>query len=140
LSVFIDASALVSYFVTDALSDRVTDWFAASNEPICVSRWAVAEFSSALGARRRAGSLTDAEGEQAEAALDQWLEAGVELVDVAPGDFELARRLIRSDRVVAKAADALHVAIAVRFGASLVSLDGQMRRAANALGLAVQPD
>ena len=140
MSVFIDASALVSYFVTDALSDRVADWFASSTGPIRVSRWAVAEFSSALGARRRAGSLTDTESEEAESALDQWLEAGVELVDISAADFELARRLIRSDRIVAKAADALHVAIAVRFGAGLVSLDAQMRRAAEALGLIVQPD
>jgi predicted nucleic acid-binding protein len=140
LSSFIDASALVSYFVADALSDRLIDGFVSVPRPICVSRWAVAEFSSAVGARRRAGSLTHAEREAAEAAFDLWLAAGVELVDVSPGDFELARRLIRSDRIVAKAADALHLAIAFRFGADLVSFDAQMRRAAIALGLSVQPD
>jgi predicted nucleic acid-binding protein len=135
LSAYLDASVLVSIWVADSQSARVGDWLARSPKSLLVSNWAVTEFTSALGVRRRAGTLDVREREAAENALDLWLESGVERADLISGDFVVARRLMRSETSPIKAADALHIAVAQRLGCSLATLDVQQRRMAEALGL-----
>lgn len=136
MSFYFDTSVIVSLFVRDDNTDRVFDWFATLAEPPIVSSWTVAEFTSALGLRRRLGVLDRAEREQIELALDDWLQ-GVELIEPAASDFALARDLMRSEVAPLKAPDALHLAIALRRGATLVSTDRQLDRAALNAGLEV---
>jgi predicted nucleic acid-binding protein len=72
LSVYLDTSVLVSLFVRDGHTDRVLSWAQTQTEPPQVSDWAVTEFSSALGLRRRLGQLEEADRANLELALDGW--------------------------------------------------------------------
>ena len=54
-------------------------------------------------------------------------------------DLVLARQLMRAERISSKTLDALHLAIALRKRAAVVSFDLQMRRGCEALGLSVAP-
>jgi hypothetical protein len=137
LSLYLDTSVLVSLFLRDDLTDSVLRWFEAIEEELAASDWSAAEFTSALGIRRRRGELDPSERDAAEAALDGWL-GRVERLEVSGADFVLARQLIRTELTSLRAADALHVAIALRWGATLVTTDRQMSQAAEVFGLPVQ--
>ena len=116
-------------WVKDSHSERVDRWSASIAEPMVVSGWAVAEFSSALGVRRRHGDLNDDERQAAELALDIWLTS-VDQVEIVAVDFVLARQLMRVDALPVKAPDALHIAVAKRIGAVMATVDRQLRHAA----------
>ena len=136
MSVYLDTSVLVSMWVQDAHSEYIDHWCAGLDEPMLVSNWAAAEFTSALGARQRNASLTPEESESAELALDGWLAAGVDTIDLVAADVSLARRLMRASSTPLKAPDALHLAATRRTGATLATLDRPLQRAAESLGLA----
>jgi len=137
LRLYLDTSVLVSLFLRDDLTDRVLRWFGSVEDDLVVSDWSAAEFTSALGIRRRRGALDQSERDQAEAALDGWL-GRVERLEIGAPDFILARQLMRTELTALRTPDALHVAIALRWGATLVTTDRQMSQAAEALGLPVE--
>jgi hypothetical protein len=137
LTPYFDASVLVSLFVRDHHTDRVHNWIATLSDRPLVSDWAVTEFTSALGLRRRIDVLGRSEREQIEVALDGWLYS-VDRIELAAADLAFARFLMRSEATPLKAPDALHLAIAMRWGATLATTDRQLSRAAEELGVQVE--
>jgi uncharacterized protein len=137
LSVYLDTSVLVSLLLRDGHTDRVLNWLQTRTEPPLVSDWAVAEFSSALGLRRRLGELDPSDRERLELALDGWLQT-VDRVESAPADLALARHLMRSELVVLKTPDALHLALSLRWGATMATTDRQLAQAAVGVGLPIE--
>jgi predicted nucleic acid-binding protein len=137
LSVYLDTSVLVSLFVRDGRTDRVLNWAQTQTEPPQVSDWAVTEFSSALGLRRRLGQLEEADRANLELALDGWLQT-VSRVEVGSADLALARHLMRSELIALKAPDAFHLALSLRWGSVLATTDRQLAQAAVDLGLQVE--
>lgn len=125
--------------IDDAHSERVDAWLGRAEAPPVVSDWGLTEFSSALALRARTGRLAPEDRTAAEAALDAWMTRGATILNLVPRDFDLARNLIRLDRTVLKASDALHLAAALRLGQGFASLDKALARAAEDLGLAVEP-
>jgi predicted nucleic acid-binding protein len=78
--------------------------------------------------------------EQAETALagfDAWLARAVNRVEIGTGDVSLATTYIRRLDFPLRTPDALHIAIARRLDATLVTFDRSMAAAARALGMAV---
>ncbi|HXQ14448.1 MAG TPA: type II toxin-antitoxin system VapC family toxin [Caulobacteraceae bacterium] len=134
---YFDASVLVSMFVRDEHTDRVHRWIATLSDRPLVSNWAVTEFTSALGLRRRIDVLSRDEREQIELALDGWLYSA-DRIEVAAADLTFARFLMRSEATPLKAPDALHLAIAMRWGARLATTDRQLGRAAEEVGVQVE--
>jgi uncharacterized protein len=138
LALYLDTSVLVSAFVPDARTDEVVAWLASVEDRILVSDWAQAEFSSALGVMRRTDRLDREPREALERAFDRWL-VRTERIETFAADFELARRLMREERVALKTPDALHLAAAIRWQATLATTDRQLVSAATDVGLAVEP-
>ena len=134
MSVYLDASVLMSVFHDDDHSDRVTEWLSLRDDFI-FSLWTVAEVSSALSRQVKMKNLSSRERERTETRLDLWL-AGRPMADVASDDFDLARRLLRAD-VRLRTPDALHIAVAVRQGLELATLDRAMAESALDFGLGV---
>jgi predicted nucleic acid-binding protein len=140
LSAYLDSSVVVSMFVTDAHSQRVSAWLSRQPPGPVLSSWTLTEFSSALALRKRMGTLNSSQRLAAESGFDVWASSGgVRQVEVSDLDFRSARQLMRLDTVALRAADALHLAIAVRLGVSMATLDGELAAAANTLGLPLQP-
>jgi predicted nucleic acid-binding protein len=138
LTLYLDASALVSLFATDIHTPRIRGLIARTPDGVVASEWSLAEFTSALAIGVRTTALQTSERDQAEATLDAWLARQGPAISLEPGDAEFARRLIRSSLRPLRGADALHLAIVQRGGFSLVSFDRRMCEAAVDLGIPVE--
>jgi predicted nucleic acid-binding protein len=134
LSIYIDTSVVVSFFIQDDHADAARRW-ARTDPSVAISDWTATEFSSALSHHVRLGSLSDRERKAAELAFDRWAMRGV-VLEVARARFQDARILMQGHRRL-RAPDALHLAIARHEGLPLATLDHDLRDAAVAEGLKV---
>ncbi|GAA0203011.1 putative nucleic acid-binding protein [Brevundimonas nasdae] len=134
MTVYLDTSVLMSLFQNDKHTERASTWIADVDDFV-MSSWTVTEFSSALAVRTRMRNLHDKERREFELQLDQWLSGRV-ILSVIDNDMVEARRLVRND-VRLRAPDGLHLALAVRHGCRLATLDEAMAAVARDIGLTV---
>lgn len=138
MNCYLDASVLVSLFVIDPLSTRAEAFLADHLEiVIAISDFGAAEFASAVARRVRARDLSEREGRVAFANFDSWAAHSAERQRVESADINAADRVMRQMHHPLRTPDAIHVMIAQRIGASLVTFDRQMAASARALGAAV---
>ena len=137
MSLYLDASVLVALFVIDPSSARAEAFLSARPEIVVVSDFAVAEFSSAVGRRERTRDLTREDGELAFSNLDTWVARSAYREEVTTADIDAATRILRRLDVNLRTPDAIHIAIAGRLEATLVTFDRSMAASASALGIAV---
>lgn len=136
---YLDASAAVPFYVKEAASPAVERWFRAQPVgAVALSGWTLAEFTSALGARVRMGSVSPDTARRVVAAFRDLADRSLIMVPVDPADFARASDLMLRFELGLRAGDALHVAVAQNAGASLVTLDKRLAAAAAQLGLAVE--
>lgn len=69
--------------------------------------------------------------------LDTWVARSAARVEISPGDVAAATTFLRRLDLTLRTPDALHIAIAQRINATLVTFDRQMAASARALGMAV---
>lgn len=81
--------------------------------------------------------LTEEEGSARLADFDAWRAAAASAADVRAADARLAYIYVRRFDLGLRAQDALHLAIARRLDATLVTLDRRLAIAANQLGVSV---
>jgi predicted nucleic acid-binding protein len=138
LNTYVDACVAVSLFSNDIHSSRADAWLLRQGDLLVLSSWAITEFSSALALQRRRGALNAQDRLAAEAAFDGWLSSPqVRQIDVGAGDFAAARQLMRFGTVSLCAGDALHLAVAMRLGGAMATLDDDLKAAATVAGLAI---
>ena len=123
---------LVSLLHEDHHTVRVLDW-AGGVDALVLSTWTATEFTSALSVQSRMQRLIDRDRRKLELDLDHWLSTRV-VLDVLNSDIIAARRLVRND-VRLRAPDSIHLAIAVRHGCVLATLDADMAAVARDIGL-----
>ncbi|MFA4892771.1 type II toxin-antitoxin system VapC family toxin [Brevundimonas sp.] len=134
MTVYLDTSVVVPLFLDDDHAPRVRAW-AVSDRSIVLSAWTVTEFSSALSMQVRLKNVTEAERKALERAFDRWSRKG-QMLEFEADMFNNARVLLqRHSRL--RAPDALHLAIALRNGVELATLDIVLRDAAVAEGMKV---
>lgn len=139
LSVYLDASVLVTLFTTEPLSQRAAAFLVAHTPDVIVSDFAAAEFASALARKTRMGDLTKDEARAAFMDFDSWIPRAARQVTTLPGDIAAATTMVRRLDLNLRAPDALHVAIAARVAANLATFDSQLVNAAGPLGVGVAP-
>jgi uncharacterized protein len=137
VSLYLDASLLVALFVIDPTSARADAFLSEQATVVVISDFGAAEFSSAVARRVRMRDLTRDEGRLAFAQFDTWIARSVRRRELTTADIASAERILRRLDVNLRAPDALHVAIAERIGATLVTFDQRMAANARALGMAV---
>ena len=137
MSVYVDASILVSVMSTDALSAPAEAALRQVAGLVVVSDFCGAEIASAIGKRVRAGQIAKREGRAVLAAYDEWVDSRAELVLMAPVDVAMCHSYLRRLDLPLRTPDALHIAIASRLGASLLSFDKQLIASARKLGVTV---
>jgi predicted nucleic acid-binding protein len=137
VSLYLDASVLVTLFVIDPTSARAEAFFLAHLERIAVSDFGAAEFSSAVARRVRMHELSGDEGRIAFSNFDAWLARSADRESLRAADIEAADRILRRLIVNLRTPDALHIAIAQRVGATLITFDRRMADSARALDVAV---
>ncbi len=134
MALYLDTSVLVSAFVQDDHSE----WAAAlliRRHDVVISRWAEAEFTSAMGLRVRSGAMKTEKRDQIEAEFDGW-RVGREECRLDDLDFVRCRTLLR-DEVRLRTPDALHLAVVLRHGFELATLDKELAAAARLTGVEV---
>jgi uncharacterized protein len=134
---YLDASYLVSLLTREPSSDRAAAFAAQNPDPPIASDLAAAEFASAISRRVRMRELTRRQGRFALATFDYWAADSVRWVEVSPADIAMATSALRRLDLVLRTADAIHIAVAQRLGATLVTFDQRMAEAARVLGLTV---
>jgi predicted nucleic acid-binding protein len=134
LSAYLDASVLVALFVQDPLTNRARAILREHPQAIVVSDLAAAEFASAIARLVRIGDAT-ADGARATfATFDAWTSRASGRAETTSSDIGSAAAFIRRLDLTLRAPDAIHIAIAQRIGADLLTFDRQMAAGARALG------
>lgn len=132
---YVDASALTASISRDEGADRVDQLFTALPEPLLISGFGWGEFVAAVGRRVRTTAPSEPPAtaliEAARGRMTSARSVATTTEDIAvPTDFVAAFSL------ALKLPDAIHIALARRLGATLVSTDRQQVAAARALAIA----
>ncbi len=137
VSFYLDTSALIALVKPEPLSDRADRFARQHSAGLIVSDFTAAEFASAAARWVRTQELSASE---ARTALDSFdgLVTRLQRVEMTPGDLAAATMFLRRLDLPLRTPDALHIAIAQRVGAMLVTFDRQMAASARTLGSAVQ--
>ena len=138
MSTYPDASVLLPTLIAEPITEAVYDCLGADGRELLISDFAAAEVASALSRLVRMALLTDADASARLADFDAWRAAMSSPVDIAASDARLAYIYAGRFDLGLRAQDALHLAIARRFDATLVTLDRRLAIAARELGVLVE--
>ena len=131
-------SVLLPTLIAEGTTEAVYDRLGTDGRELLISDFAAAKVASALSRLVRMALLTDADASARLADFDAWRTAMALPVDIGPSDARLAYIYVRRFDLRLGAPDALHLAIAHRLGATLVTLDRRMATAARELGVGVE--
>ena len=130
---YVDASAIVAIVGNEAASLAVEAALDSDGVMAVVSDLAIAESSAALARNGRIGRWPEVETDRFYGDLDVWASDAAEAVAIGTADVALATAFVRRADIALRASDAIHIAAAHRLGATLLTLDHGMARAAAAL-------
>jgi hypothetical protein len=137
VSLYLDCNVIIALLTADALADRAAQFEWPGDETLIVSDFGAAEFAAVISRRVRIRALTRAEARVALDRFDEWVGRSPRRVEIAPADVATAEGYLRRLDLTLLAPDAIHIAIARRVGASLITFDRAMATAARALGVPV---
>lgn len=136
MSIYLDA--IVPRLVEEEHSDAVVAFLAATRGELLISDFAAAEVASSLSRLVRIGQLSDSDAVASLGDFDIWRGARSAVAELHAADARLAYAYVRRFDRRLRAPDALHLAIAHRLRATLVTLDRRLSRAAASLGIMAQ--
>ncbi|MDP1612676.1 MAG: type II toxin-antitoxin system VapC family toxin [Sulfuritalea sp.] len=123
MAVYLDTSTLVPLFFNEPASVPALARIAGERD-IWLSRWTLAEFSSATAFKIRSRQTSEATAETALALLRTKLSRGdFCLTELERADLDEASRLCQAHRCGLRTPDALHAAIALRLRLPLLTCD-----------------
>jgi predicted nucleic acid-binding protein len=137
VSLYLDTSVIIPLILPDVLVGRAELFRATVRDVLIVSDYAGVEFSSVVGRRIRSRELSDTDGAKALEVFDLWRNRRARRAQIDPNDIARAETCVRTFELMLRGPDAIHIAIAERLGATLVTFDRRMAIAARRLGLAV---
>ena len=138
---YLDTSALVKLYIPEPESAGLNREILGRRD-LLISDLTVTEIVSSLCRRRREGALDTRIVTRLQRAVLNHIEIGVyRRVDLGPAIHREAERFLMSvERAPLRAADALHLALAVSGeAASVLTYDRRLGAAARAIGLTVFP-
>lgn len=123
---YVDTSLLVAALLNEKGTPAAQRWL--SEQPageLAISDWVITEFSAALSMKLRTGELQP----------PHRVEASLHVLPVSRLDFQTAARYSDQYLTGLRAGDALHLAIASNYGASLHTLDKRLAEAGQVFGV-----
>ena len=138
MSWYLDASVVLPSLVKEPASAAVDSLMSAAEQELLVSDFTAAQVASALSRLVRTGLLDAGDAEACLTDFDVWRAGMTMPADIHAVDARLAVTYVRRFELVLRAPDALHLAIARRLDATLVTLDRRLAAAADALGILVE--
>ncbi|MDP9319058.1 MAG: type II toxin-antitoxin system VapC family toxin [Actinomycetota bacterium] len=134
--IYVDTSVLVAAITNERQTDDAQRWLAAQPAgELAIPDWVTTEVSSALSIKTRIGQVTPSERNRALEAFNSLSEQSLVILAVSRSDCLVAARF--SDRldIGLRAGDALHLAVALRVGAVLHTLDRRLAEGAEHVGV-----
>lgn len=138
MSAYLDTSVLLPTLIVEPATAAVYAFLGGENRELLVSDFAAAEVASALSRLIRMAQLTEADASARLGDFDAWRAAMSSPVEIAASDARLAYIYMRRFDLDLRAPNALHLSIARRVDATLITLDRRLATAARELGIAVQ--
>jgi uncharacterized protein len=138
LRAYLDASVLLPTLIAEPTTEAIYDRLGADDQELLISDFTAAEVASALSRLVRMALLAAADASARLADFDAWRAAMSFPVDIQASDARLAYIYVRRFEFGLRAPDALHLAIARRVGANLITLDRRLVTAGRELGIAVE--
>jgi uncharacterized protein len=135
VTLYLDASALVSVIADEPSARRVFAALLASDGLPLISDFGRAEASAGLAKLIRTGRRSEQKVRSMYVRLDRWALDAAQPVGIHATDIADAGEMVRRHDLSLRAPDAIHIAAAHRLGATLLTLDRGMARAAAALGV-----
>lgn len=135
--VYLDASAFAALHIVDSLTARARAVLATIDAPVIVSDLTMAEFASVVARRHRIEALTRTEAEAAIRQGNAWTGLHANKLAMTSTDLRQATTWIESLELPLRTPDAIHLAIALRVRAQIVTFDQQMARCASSLGIPI---
>jgi len=136
LSYLLDTSLVVAALTAEIYTAQAHDWLDLHRaEPLWISEWGLTECSAALSFKARTGQLSVEEQLLARDVLSRMVAETLGRILVTSLQFQLAGELAARVDTGLRAGDALHLATAMDVGATIVTLDTGMARAAEVLGI-----
>lgn len=138
---YLDSSAVVKLYFPETESETLNQVL-QSRRDVLISDLAVTEIVSSLSRRRRENDLAPDVVTRLHVALLEHVEQGLyRRIELLPAVHRDAERLLQLlDAVPLRAADALHLALAMSGGAgALITYDRRLAEAARATGLRTYP-
>lgn len=133
--IYLDTSVLGAVFFREAGSADFVAWLERRRKQgLTISAWTLTEMASVGGIKQRTGAVDAGIRQQALANFQRFASAHLGLIEIDPADFRAAAVFIDMPLNL-RAGDALHLAVARRIGARLVSLDRRMCECAHAVGV-----
>jgi uncharacterized protein len=136
-SLYLDTSVIVALLTDDLLHTRADRFFRDDRSISVISDFASAEFTAVIARRVRVGTIAADQARTGFSLLDAWGARSAVRVEICAADVAIAETFLRRLDLVLQAPDAIHIAIAQRIGATLVTFDRQMEAGARALGMAI---
>jgi len=133
---YLDTSLVVAALTNEIRTASVQAWLGGrQSDAFLVSDWVTAEFSAALSIKLRNGQIDESARAQALGGYGRLLNANLAVLPVTAQQFHTAARMADRYDLGLRAADALHLAIAAEYGATLCTLDQRQREAGPAIGV-----
>jgi uncharacterized protein len=134
---YLDSSILVCMFSNETRTREIQAWRAGlDGGSVWLSDWNLTEFSSAMSFKRRTAQISPKQRENAEALFQAYLRLYPGLLPVRSEHFRHAASIAGREDINVRAADALHLAIAMESNATICTLDIKMHQAAGILKIA----
>ena len=139
MALYIDASALIPLIVVEPDSPWSEAQVASNAQARLVSDFAAAEVAASVSKFVRMRLVSPDAGRRLLASFDEWKAREAIFVETTAADIAESDRLVRRFELKLRTPDALHLVLAHRHGATLVTRDRSMSHAAEALGLSTVP-
>ena len=134
--IYLDTSVLVAALIDENKTAQAQTWLA--NQPegeLAISEWVVTEFSSALSLKVRTGQINENHRAIVLATFTRLSTDSLHVLSLSGYHCRTAAHFADRHELGLRAGDALHLAVAVEHGATIVTLDRTMADAASALGI-----
>ena len=137
MSTYVDTSIIVSALTEEVSSEASREWLQAQTPgTMCISQCVITEIHSALALKLRTGQISREQRSRIIAEFRLELLPNLRIADIEAIDFTRAADLVDNDSCVLRSGDALHLAIASRFGLAIATIDKRFKDAAFVLNVA----
>lgn len=137
MTLYFDGSVVVPLLVEQQQS-KAAEALANQVEPIVVSGIVTGEVASAISRLVRMNEMAEADGNEALIGLDAWARRHARMLECQDLDIRLAGTFVRQFALALRLPDAIHLALAHRFGSTLVTFDVRLAAAGKAIGIPVE--